>query len=478
MSTDLMKRSELFFGAVLVPIDFFALLAAGAVAYFLRVSEFVQRVRPAVFEFDLPLAEYMQLVSIVAVIIVAIFASQGLYAMRVTRRWLDEFTNIFSGISIGIMVVIVYMFFSAELFQSRFILLMAYGLGLVFVALGRFFVRDLQRSLLKRGMGVHRVVIAGNGRFAKELMDTFRRRPQLGYRVVAVAPRVRLGFLEELYRTKGIDEIIQSDPTLPEEDNLIVLDFCDQYKIDYKYVPNVLETYAPRVRYRQIGVVPLLELERTPLDGWGRIAKRSIDVILSLLGIIIVSPILLVASIAIRKDTPGPIIYKQIRMGRNMQPFEILKFRSMYTEYCVGAQYGGEKARQKYAELREKGNERTGPLFKMKKDPRITPVGRFIRKWRIDELPQLLNVLKGEMSLFGPRPHLPEEVQRYDKHQRKLFTIKPGVSGMAQVSGNAGLPFDEEAKIDIAYIENWSLRLDAVLLLKTLRILLHDKNAI
>jgi lipopolysaccharide/colanic/teichoic acid biosynthesis glycosyltransferase len=190
------------------------------------------------------------------------------------------------------------------------------------------------------------------------------------------------------------------------------------------------------------------------------------------------SPLLLVTAVAIKIDCPGPILYHQVRVGRNKQPFQVYKFRSMRPEYCIGEEYGGRKAASFEQELRKKTNERVGPLFKMRNDPRVTRVGRFIRRWRIDELPQFINVLKGEMSLLGPRPHLPQEVMRYDKYQQKLFTIKPGMSGMAQVNGNAGLTFDQEATLDIGYIENWSMRLDIILLLKTLFLLLRDKNAV
>lgn len=472
-----MKRSELFFGAIVLPLDFLALLSAAAAAYFLRTSMYVQRVRPAVFELDLPIAEYMQLVTVVSVVIVIIFAMLGLYVMQSTRRVLDEFTRIFSGISIGIMLVILYIFLSAELFQSRFIVMAAYLLAVVLVMSGRYAVRRVQRYLLKRGFGIHRVVLAGNGRVAHELDRLFQRRPLLGYRAVGNLPQISYDALERIYHTHGIDEVIQTNSALPDEDNLVLLDFCEQYKIDYKYVPNMFETYAANVRFRTIGTFPMMELMRTPLDGWGRIAKRIIDIVGAVAGLVVLSPLFLLTAWRIKQNSPGPVFYKQIRVGRNMRPFEIVKFRSMYLEDCIGPEYGGAQAARKYEELKRQ-NERRGPLFKMKADPRITQVGRIIRHWRIDELPQLFNVLKGEMSLLGPRPHLQNEVEQYDKYHRKLFTIKPGMSGMAQVAGSAGLSFEEEAKLDIVYIEQWSLWLDVVLLLKTFRILLTDKNAV
>lgn len=473
-----MKRSELFFDAILLPLDFLALLLAGAAAYFLRVSKLVQEIRPAVFELDLPLFDYMELVTIVSLVVIGIFALQGLYAIQVTRRLLDEVTRIVSGVTVGVMLVILFAFLSAEHFQSRFILLAAYVLALFFVIVGRYFVRRVQVALLRRGFGVHRVVLVGNGRYARQLARLFRRWSHLGYRVIATQDVVRWDALENLYRERGIDEVIQTDPSMPEEDNLALLDFCDKYKIDYKYIPNLFEAHATKVRYRLIGGVPVMELIRTPLEGWGRVAKRGIDMVGSIVGSVLLSPLLAATAMAIKLDCPGPVFYHQTRLGRHKQSFEVYKFRSMRSEYCTGEQFGGPKAAAFEESLRQTTNERVGPLFKMRNDPRVTRVGRFIRKWRIDELPQLINVLKGEMSLFGPRPHLPEEVERYDKRQQKLFTIKPGMSGMAQVNGNAGLTFDQEATLDIGYIENWSLRLDIILLIKTFLLLLRDKNAV
>ncbi|PIT97979.1 MAG: hypothetical protein COT71_03495, partial [Candidatus Andersenbacteria bacterium CG10_big_fil_rev_8_21_14_0_10_54_11] len=451
-----MKRSELVFGAALVPIDFIALLLAASAAYALRTSRYVQQLRPAVFELDLPFLEYLQLAVAVSGLIVIIFALQGLYSIQVTRRPLDEATRIFSGISMGMMAMIVMMFLQAELFQSRFILLAAYGLGVLFVACGRWLVHRLQVFLLRRGVGVHRVVLVGNGRFADQLAQVYAREPHLGFRVVATLPSVQREALERILRTRGIDEVIKTDQTLPAEDNLQLLDFCDTYKLTYRYVPDLFETYAANIRFTQVRGVPLMELQRTPLDGWGRIAKRVIDVAGSAAGLLVLSPLFLLAALLIRLDSPGPIFYRQTRVGRNTQPFEIFKFRSMKAEYCLGERYGGSAAAAYEETLRLKANERSGPLFKMRRDPRVTRFGRLLRKTRIDELPQLLNVFRGEMSLIGPRPHLPHEVALYSKHHHKLFTIKPGMTGMAQVQGNAGLSFEQEAKLDIGYIEDWS----------------------
>jgi exopolysaccharide biosynthesis polyprenyl glycosylphosphotransferase len=473
-----MKKSELIFGAVLVPIDILALTAAALVAYFLRTNAYVQSVRPAVFVLDLPFVEYLQLVVMVSLAVVVVFAWQGLYAMQVTRRLVDELAHIAAGVSVGVMGVITFIFLRAELFQSRFIVLAAYVLAIIFVSLGRWAVRKLQLLMSRKGYGVYRVVLVGNGRYGRQLATMFSRQPELGYRVVGTPTVVNWGVLEKIYQQRGIDEIIQADPTLPEEDNLVLLDFCEKYKLGYKYVPDLLETYAAHVRFGHLGAIPLMEIKRPLLEGWGRTAKRMMDLFGALVGLVFLGSPLAIVAIFLKLDSPGPVFYRQTRLGRNMKPFEIFKFRSMKLEYSTGKKYGGQKADEYEQELRKNNERREGPLFKMKEDPRITKVGRILRRTRIDELPQLINVWRGEMSLLGPRPHLPQEVEKYDKYHRKLFTIKPGMSGMAQVHGNAGLPFEQEAKLDIGYIENWSIWLDVVLLMRTFKILFTDKNAV
>lgn len=473
-----MKRTELFFGAALVPIDFIALLLAGAAAYFIRLSPVVQAVRPAVFGTELPFWDFLRLVAIVALVIIAVFAFQGVYAMRSTRRSLEELTRIFSGVSIGAMLVIVYMFLSAELFQSRFILMLAYILGIIFVTMARYVVRVIQLELLRRGQGVHKTVLIGNGRYGTQLASFLKLKPDYGFKVVDELDSFDAARLAALQEQHGLDAVVQTNPKAPEAENLALLEFCETHKIDFKYIPNLFEAHAANVQYRAIGGVPVVEILRTPLDGWGRVAKRVMDIFGSLVGLILFSPVMIGAAIAIKLTSPGPVFYRQVRVGKKRKSFRIFKFRSMRTEYSVGEGYGGEKAAEFERDLKQKNNERQGPLFKMKQDPRITPVGRFIRRWRIDELPQFFNVIMGEMSLLGPRPHLPEEVKGYEKHHEVLFTIKPGMSGMAQVSGNAGLSFQEEARLDIAYIETWSLRLDVVLLLKTFVLLFFDRNAV
>ena len=210
----------------------------------------------------------------------------------------------------------------------------------------------------------------------------------------------------------------------------------------------------------------MVELKRTALDGWGRIVKRLVDIIGSVLGLILLSPFFLIMAIIIKSDSEGPVFYKPKRISQNKK-FRLYKFRSMVK--------GAEAQKKKLLQHNER---KDGPLFKMKDDPRITKVGKFIRKTRIDELPQLLNVLIGQISLVGPRPHQPDEIAHYKKHHKKVLAIKSGMTGMAQVSGSSDLSFEDEVKLDTFYIENWSLFLDLKIFLKTLVVLWRDRSAV
>ncbi|MFA5747505.1 MAG: exopolysaccharide biosynthesis polyprenyl glycosylphosphotransferase [Candidatus Absconditabacterales bacterium] len=219
-----------------------------------------------------------------------------------------------------------------------------------------------------------------------------------------------------------------------------------------------------------------LEYKHSKLDGWAIILKRILDFIFSIILIIILSPLMIIVAIAIKLESSGPIIYKSKRVGRLGKLFTFLKFRSMYKHLSVGDKYGGTSAEKLYEKLiNSDQNIREGVLPKIANDPRVTRVGRFIRKTSLDELPQLFCVFWGTMSLIGPRPHLQNEVENYEIWQKRLFSIKPGITGYAQVFGRDGLDFHEEAKLDLYYIQNWSLFLDIYILFATLGVVFKGK---
>lgn len=465
-----MKRSEIFFDAVLLPVDYLAIVVASIGVYAIRVSPTVHALRPVLFEVDLPLREFVVIVMIAAGVTLAIFAALGLYTMEVTRRAIDEFARITAGVTLSAMAFILWMFLRAELFESRFILIGAWLSSIALVTLARYGLRAIQLRLLERGVGTHRVLLVGDTdtktSVVHHLATEIASNARLGYRVVGVVNRVARTELERIHNEQGIDEVIQCDSSFPDAENLVLLDFCEDYKIEYKYIPNLYSTLVSNVRMRTFADYPLVELRRTPLDGWGRVVKRFIDLVGAVMGLVLLSPLFAVVAFLIAWDSPGPIFFRQQRIGRHQQPFRITKFRTMVKD--------AEERKQELLPM----NERAGPLFKMRNDPRVTRVGRILRKTRIDELPQFWNVLWNDMSLIGPRPHLPEEISRYRREHRKLFTLKPGMTGLAQVTGSSDLSFEEEATLDIQYIEQWNLKLDLQILLKTLWKLLWDRSAV
>jgi exopolysaccharide biosynthesis polyprenyl glycosylphosphotransferase len=461
-----MKRSEIFFDAVLLPLDFLAIVVASIGVYAIRVSPAVRALRPVLFEVDLPLREFVVLVVMIAIATLVIFAALGLYAMEVTRRPIDEFTRIVAGMTLAAMGIILWMFLRSAIFESRFILVGAWLSSILLVTLARYGIRTVQIRLLERHVGAHRVVVVGATPVADHIAEQLRKFKRIGYLVSAHLEMVDRSELERIQQQQGIDEVIQCDPGLPESENLALLDFCEEYKIEYKYVPNLYSTLVSNVRTRTLAGYPVVELRRTPLDGWGRVVKRGIDLVGAVAGMIVLAPLFAFIAFFIAWDTPGPIFFRQVRIGRYRQPFRILKFRTMVKD-----------AEALKRTLRGR-NERQGPLFKMREDPRVTRVGKILRRMRVDELPQLWNVLQNDMSLIGPRPHLPEEISQYRKEHRKLFTLKPGMTGIAQVAGSSNLSFEEEATLDIQYIEQWSLKLDLQILLKTFWKLLWDRSAV
>ncbi|MFH1172899.1 MAG: sugar transferase [bacterium] len=460
----MMKKSELIFAAVLVPLDFLMLIAAALAAYFLRFTALTD-IRPVILEW--PFHEYINVSLLVALVWLIIFALSGLYTMGGTRRLVDELIRVFLVCSTSIMAVIVFVFFKRELLTSRFIVLAVWGLSVITVCLGRIIMRGIRNILFRNGIGVHRVVVIGSEKTTDNIVAEMHRRPGMGYKVVgkfADFSDTTKEQMEELASRHGIDEIILSNPALSREKTLELLDFINEKHWVFKYTADMLEAQSTNLEVNTIAGVPIVEIKKTPLDGWGKIVKRVFDVIFSIIFIIILSPVILLTILMIKLDSRGPIFFSRLddgsplkRVGEKGKLFRYFKFRSMKP--------GVDSLR--YTKLAEENFRKDSPMVKIKNDPRVTRVGRLIRRFSIDELAELFLVLRGKMSLVGPRPHLPEEVDRYQKHHKRVLDIKPGMTGLAQISGRSDLDFEEEVKLDTYYIENWSLKLDLQILFKT-----------
>ena len=463
-----MKKSELIFSALLVPIDFLMFLLAGILAYFLRVSPLVARWRPVLFTLNLPFERYFILLLAVSFLGTLVFAVSGLYSIGPQKRLFKEFFQIIVAISATLLAVILYIFFSRELFESRFIVLAVWIFAIIFISFGRFLVKKTQRYLVGRyNVGIHYVIVIGEDKLSRKIIKEISHHPDLGYRIIKRFQKLNIDKIKKfINRSKFlIDELILASPYYERSDVLEVLDFCEEQRIGFKFIPNLFQAHTTNIELNTFDGVPLIEIKRTPLDGWGKIIKRGFDVLGSLIGLILLSPIFLLIALFIKLDSEGPV-FEPLERTSQKKVFNLYKFRSMI-----------KNARHMKKELMTYNERKDGPLFKIKSDPRITKIGRFLRNYRIDELPQLFNVLRGEISLVGPRPHQPDEIERYEKHHKKVLLIRPGITGMAQISGSSDLLFEEEVKLDTYYIENWSLKKDIYILLKTLIVLFKDRSA-
>lgn len=462
-----MKKSELLFSAILVPVDYIMVFVAGILAYNLRFVTFFTDIRPVLYEINFQ--QYMTALFFVPLIFILIFALSGLYQIKITRRIMREMSTVFVASCASISLIIIIIFFQRELFSSRFIILLGWLLAVILLMIGRALVRGIQRSFLKRGVGVHHEIIIGNDGTTEDIIRQIHKFPYLGYKFVArynSFDEEAKQYILDILKTSHLDEIIQADTSLPKEQALAIKEFCNDHHLVFKYATDLFEVQPSHIEINTIAGIPIIEVKKTKLDGWGRIFKRFFDIIISLLSLIVLAPLFSIMAILISVDSQGGVFVKLSRVGEEGKLFRLYKFRSMV-----------KNAQSLKKELIEKNERSDGPLFKIKDDPRVTRIGKFIRKTSIDELPQLFNVFRGEMSLVGPRPHEPEEVEKYERQHRKLLVIKPGVTGMAQISGRSDLKFDDEAKLDIYYIENWTPEMDLQILLKTPWVVLTGRSA-
>jgi exopolysaccharide biosynthesis polyprenyl glycosylphosphotransferase len=476
IETFIMKRSEIFFSAIQVPVDFLMLLLAASSAYFLRglpmFEGYVSRV------FNLSFEDYLTFTLTVAPFFLIVIAFEGLYTMRATRSFTQEAYSVFRAITFGLIFLVIAVFLNREWFSSRFVILVGWALTVLYVIIARYLIQRLQKWLLvKKDVGIHRVLLIGTNQKMYALKKLLTRDKQLGYRIVDQVDTASVTMIKEIRKKKGIDEIVVGDPTLTDDEQEKLFDYCQINNITYKYFPTTLQT--PRFFMKIWNGEPIIEFQHTPLDGWGRVIKRAYDIVAGFVLTLLFGPLMLVVALLIKLEDPdGPIIYKNERIGEDGKKFFVYKFRYMQWKYCITKENPKmEEAIAFEKKLIEERNVRKGGiLYKIKDDPRKMKVGAFIERFSLDELPQFFNVLKGDMSLVGPRPHQEREVERYSEYHRRLLTMRPGITGMAQVSGRSDLAFEDEFRLDVFYIENWSLWLDILICLKTAGALLRRRK--
>lgn len=466
MTPDKMKKADLFFNVLRLPVDFAMLLAAGLATYIFR-TQILDAFRPVLFEFNLPLTKYFYLVLFASALFLISYAISGLYSMKIRMGRAEEFLKIIVASSAAIMVLIIYIFLRQELFNSRFLVLGGWFFGIVFVVVGRILVRNLQTFLVSsRDLGIHKVMVIGDDDMTIRVIEEIKNNPQSGYRIMKHLTNPEVAEVRSAMGNPGVDEVILANPNYSSDKVVQLIEFCNENHLIFKFVPNIYQTLTTNIDIDNFNGLPLIELKRTALDGWGKVIKRAADIAVSIVGLILISPVIAIVAFAVKWETAGPVFVGLKRMSRNRE-FTLTKFRSMVKN--------AEELKPYLAVFNERQD---GPLFKIKNDPRVTRVGRLIRKYRIDELPQFWNILKGDISLVGPRPHQPDEIDKYEKHHKRVLAIKAGATGLSQVSGSSDLPFEQEVALDTFYIENWSLSLDLRIILKTIFKMFADKSAV
>lgn len=479
------KRSELFFNLIRLPLDFLAVLTGFVLAYIIRV----QLTDKAVL-YPSGGMVFVKFFLLVIPVWILIFAVTGLYAQTGQKARLAEIGKIFTAVSGGTMFLVLMDFLSAQpIFPAKAIIIYGYGLSFLFVVLERTILRTIQRWLYRFGIGSRRTLIAGSGVIAQELAKDMAS-SRVGYRLVAIIDahpqaQKRIKYVP-VYKTIAdavakvgeIDEIIQADSELPEEEVLALVAYANKNQVTYRFVPNNFGMYATQSTMQVMAGVPLLEVRRTPLEGWGRIIKRAFDLAIVIPASVLLLPVFAVIGIIIKLTDPGPVFYRHKRLSRSGKDIYVYKFRSLIVKYSTGAGYTGKTDAEIFIEMgRPELVEEFKKAQKLNDDPRVSKVGKILRKISLDELPQLINVLKGDMSLVGPRPIVMDEVEHYGEQAFKFFALKPGLVGLWQVSGRSDVDYDERVKLDIFYVENWSLWLDIKIIAKAFVTVLSGKGA-
>ncbi len=463
-----MKKSEAIFGLLKIPLDALAMGIALLLSYHLRSSaiDLVPGIRLLEPAKSLPSLHYF-LTAFVGpdiLLFIVLAAVLGLYSLRSTMSAWVEIGRIIVASLLWIVLVNAWFFLVLkELFFSRALLLEATVFTIVFAIILRSVLTLIQRSLLKKGIGKVFVVSVG----AQALTDYAKATLKHDVHYAYLGHLPDLEALKRILYQRPIDLVVQTDPNPRSSDTVTLINYCRSHHVGYGFLPPVLVEVPHQLRVERLGLLPLMRFQPTPLDGWGRVTKRVFDIVGSALLIIILSPILLLLAIGVIIDGGWPIFFVSVRVGeQGRRQIGLLKFRSMV-----------RNAEAEKAALLDQNHRTDGPLFKIHNDPRITRFGKFLRRWTLDELPQLFNVFLGQLSLVGPRPHLTQEVERYSLEQRRVFAVRPGVTGLAQVSGRSDLSFEEEVRLDLRYIEEWSMLLDLWILWRTIFVVLSRKGA-
>ncbi len=434
-----------------------------------------------------PLSVYTGYAALLFVAILALFGARGLYSLPRGTSYLTEATRAVEAITVAHGAVLVVVFLSPELVSSRLFVIYAWASIVAAVVIERGLKRMMRSWLWQRGIGVERALVVGSGESAARVVSDLAGRNILGFRLIGfvddgatrdedwlvgsrhgIVRPPHLGGSDDLARVlaeRAISEVVIALPPEAHERILRVIAACRAADVRFQIVPDVFALSLGQVQVNTLNGLPLLTVRDGRIRGWNRTVKRGVDILGALAAFAVLGVPMLLLALVIRLDSRGPALIRQTRVGKDGAKFLCFKFRSMHA--------GADK---QHAAVTA-GCKTDRRLQKVKDDPRRTRVGKFIRRTSLDELPQLLNVLGGQMSLVGPRPQVPREVAHYEPWHRQRLAVPPGMTGIWQITGRSDLTFDEMVRLDVYYAEHWSVRLDLEILLRTLPAVLSQRGA-
>jgi len=476
------NNSSLAYNVCLVIGDALAITLAFTIAYVLRVS-----LSTVPISAEVASRNYISILVSLLPFWILIFALLGLYNAKVYDNRFSEIGRLAVGTFVGILFVISYSYITnTAIFPARLVTLYAFGLALVLVFLFRTIARGIRRELFRFNTGINNVLIVGNTPVTSELATRLSNTTVTGYKVIGIVGGNKDKYLKlgckvysdfktakQSLSSKKLNTIIQAELFADYDQNDEILTYAQENHIAYRFVPGNGELFVGNIEVDLFQSVPVIAVHQTALIGWGRVIKRLTDILLGGLLLILASPIILILALLVSLTSKGPVFFRQTRLTRFNHKFTVFKFRSHNLKYSglspeeAFTEMGKPELIKKY---RDNGDQ-------LPEDPRLTAMGRFMRRTSLDELPQLFNVFRGDISLVGPRALIPEELAVYKK-RHAILSVKSGMTGLAQVSGRRDISFEERRKLDLYYVQNWSFWNDIVILIKTVWIVVFHKGAV
>ncbi len=428
-----------------------------------------------------PYSAYVGQQLLLTILLIITFSQNHVWRRRRGEFLIDEVSRVGYATAAGIALMMAFTFFFRPLAFSRLLLVWALIFIILFIAIARLARRWILQLSYRRGFGVDKALLVGSGEVGRSVIRTLLARPDLGFRAIGYLDEgtsdnnIGSGRIPHLGSWEDLGTILMTEGdvhtvfiTLPSHKHEYIEDIlriCQQYSANARVVPDLFQLSLNNVQFDNVAGIPMFSAREVRLSKTGQTLKRLFDLFAV---VILALPVLLVTVVtaaAVKLESPGPAFFLQERVGFRGKRFRMAKFRSM----VVDAEDQKEALRAM--------NEADGPIFKIKEDPRLTRVGTIIRRYSLDELPQLYNILVGDMSMVGPRPGLPEEVAKYQGWHMQRLEVKGGMTGLWQVSGRSDLTFDEQCLLDIYYIENWSMALDLRIMVQTVPYVLAGRGA-